>query len=137
MLAMGDALAVALHDKKGFKAEDFAFFHPGGNIGKRLLLTVRDIMRTGKNLPVVPEKMKIKECNHSENIIENSPPGTALHSTRMPNSPSVSTPTIPFCSFHNFCKSFNVIENSIFLFLALSLAYFNKVLNLPSRVIFL
>lgn len=58
MLAMGDALAVALHFKKGFKAEDFAFYHPGGNIGRRLL-KVSDIMRPLKNVPVVPEAMPL------------------------------------------------------------------------------
>ncbi len=60
MLAMGDALALALLEKKGFKAEDFAFYHPGGNIGKKLL-KVGDIMRKGKNNPVVGETMRIKE----------------------------------------------------------------------------
>ncbi len=61
MLALGDALALALLEKKKFKAEDFAFFHPGGNLGKKLLLKVSDIMRTGKNNPIVSERMKIKE----------------------------------------------------------------------------
>ncbi len=61
MLALGDALALALLDEKEFKAEDFAFYHPGGNLGKKLLLKVSEIMRTGKNHPVVPEKMKLKE----------------------------------------------------------------------------
>lgn len=61
MLAMGDALALALLEKKGFKAEDFAFYHPGGNIGKKLLLKVEDIMRKGKSNPVVGETMRIKE----------------------------------------------------------------------------
>ena len=61
MLAVGDALAVALLEKKGFRAEDFAFFHPGGQLGKKLLLKVSDIMRTGKSHPVVPENMKIRD----------------------------------------------------------------------------
>ena len=61
MLAMGDALAVALLEMKGFKSEDFAFYHPGGNLGKKLLLKVEDIMRTGKANPLVPENMKVKE----------------------------------------------------------------------------
>ena len=47
-LAMGDALAVALLDKRGFRPEDFACFHPGGALGKRLLLRVRDLMHTWK-----------------------------------------------------------------------------------------
>ena len=61
MLALGDALALALLDKKGFKAEDFAFYHPGGNLGKKLLLKVSDIMRTGRNNPIVPATMKVKQ----------------------------------------------------------------------------
>jgi arabinose-5-phosphate isomerase len=54
-LAMGDALAVCLLELKGFKEKDFAFFHPGGALGRRLLLKVTDIMRTGKANPVVKE----------------------------------------------------------------------------------
>ena len=61
MLAMGDALALALLEKNNFSAEDFALFHPGGNIGKKLLLKVSDIMRTGKQNPVVPESMKVRD----------------------------------------------------------------------------
>ena len=61
MLAMGDALAVALLEMKGFKEKDFALYHPGGILGKRLLLRVEDIMRTGQSNPVVPEAMKIKQ----------------------------------------------------------------------------
>ncbi len=61
MLAFGDALAVALLEQKGFRAEDFAFFHPGGNLGKKLLLKVSDIMRKGRENPIVPEGMKIKD----------------------------------------------------------------------------
>ena len=52
-LAMADALAVCLLELKGFKERDFALFHPGGALGKRLLLTVADIMRTGKMNPQV------------------------------------------------------------------------------------
>lgn len=62
MLAMGDALALELLERKGFRAEDFAFYHPGGNLGKKLLLKTSDIMRTGKNNPVVPETMTVKEA---------------------------------------------------------------------------
>jgi len=61
MLAMGDALAVALLDKKGFREKDFAFYHPGGILGKRLILTVGDIMRRGSANPVVKESTRIKE----------------------------------------------------------------------------
>lgn len=52
-LAMGDALAVALLIKRGFKEEDFAMYHPGGSLGKRLFIRVRDLMHTGDALPVV------------------------------------------------------------------------------------
>jgi arabinose-5-phosphate isomerase len=52
-MAIGDALAVALLIKKGIKEEDFAFFHPGGSIGKKLLITVRDLMHSGDNIPKV------------------------------------------------------------------------------------
>ena len=58
-LAMSDALAVCLLEIKGFKEKDFAFFHPGGALGRRLLLTVADIMRTGKANPVVKESEKV------------------------------------------------------------------------------
>lgn len=61
MLAMGDALCVALLDKKGFKEKDFAFFHPGGILGKRLILTVGDIMRKGPANPVVGEGVAVKK----------------------------------------------------------------------------
>jgi arabinose-5-phosphate isomerase len=61
MLALGDALALALLDKKGFKEKDFAFYHPGGILGKRLLLTVGDIMRKGHESPVVGQDMKVKQ----------------------------------------------------------------------------
>ena len=52
-LAMGDALAVALLDARGFKAEDFARSHPGGALGRKLLTHVRDVMRTGEQVPSV------------------------------------------------------------------------------------
>ena len=52
-LALGDALAVALLDAKGFGVEDFARSHPGGSLGRRLLTHVSDIMRTGERLPMV------------------------------------------------------------------------------------
>jgi arabinose-5-phosphate isomerase len=60
-LAMADALAVCLLELKGFKEKDFALFHPGGALGRRLLLTVADIMRTGKGNPVVSEAMTVSE----------------------------------------------------------------------------
>jgi arabinose-5-phosphate isomerase len=52
-LVMGDALAVALLEARGFSAEDFARSHPGGSLGRRLLLRVEDIMRRGESLPRV------------------------------------------------------------------------------------
>lgn len=52
-MAMGDAIAVALLIKRGFKEEDFAFFHPGGSLGKKLFIKVKDLMHTGDALPVV------------------------------------------------------------------------------------
>jgi len=60
-LAMADALAVCLLEQKGFKEKDFAFYHPGGALGKRLLLTVDDIMRKGSANPVVAGDKKISE----------------------------------------------------------------------------
>jgi arabinose-5-phosphate isomerase len=61
-LAMGDALAVALLDKRGFKEEDFACFHPGGTLGKKLLLRVRDLMHVGDAVPVVSAMTLIKDA---------------------------------------------------------------------------
>lgn len=61
MLAMSDALAICLLELKGFKEEDFAFYHPGGLLGKKLLLKVEDIMRKGEANPVVNEDKKISE----------------------------------------------------------------------------
>ena len=54
-LAMGDALAVALLEKRGFKEQDFAQFHPGGTLGRRLLVKVRDLMHKGQDVPQVEE----------------------------------------------------------------------------------
>ena len=53
-LALGDALAVALLDLRGFKEEDFARSHPGGALGRRLLTHVHDVMRSGERVPKVP-----------------------------------------------------------------------------------
>lgn len=60
-LAMGDAIAVCLLEKKGFKERDFAFYHPGGALGKRLLLKVEDIMRKGAANPVVGENELVRD----------------------------------------------------------------------------
>jgi len=61
-LALGDALAVALMGKKDFKKEDFAILHPGGVLGKRLLLKVEDLMHVGKAFPMVSEKTLMKDA---------------------------------------------------------------------------
>jgi arabinose-5-phosphate isomerase len=61
MLAMGDALCAALMDKRGFKRSDFAFLHPGGSLGKQLLLKVEDIMRRGALNPIVREFARVKD----------------------------------------------------------------------------
>jgi len=61
-LAMGDALAVVLLNRRGFREEDFACFHPGGSLGKRLLLRVRDIMHTGDAVPKVSVDTLIKDA---------------------------------------------------------------------------
>ena len=60
-LAMGDALAASLIDRKNFKREDFAFFHPGGSLGRRLILTVEDIMRKGNNFARVRDTDLVKD----------------------------------------------------------------------------
>ncbi|MEJ2201995.1 MAG: KpsF/GutQ family sugar-phosphate isomerase [Desulfuromonadaceae bacterium] len=61
-LAMGDALAVTLLLRRGFKEEDFALFHPGGSLGKRLLLRVEDVMHSGQAIPLVDESTLLKEA---------------------------------------------------------------------------
>jgi arabinose-5-phosphate isomerase len=60
-LVMGDALAACLIDRKGFRKEDFAKYHPGGSLGRRLLLKVEDIMRKDAGLAKVKPSMKVKE----------------------------------------------------------------------------
>ena len=60
-LALGDALAVALLDARGFSADDFARSHPGGTLGRRLLTHVSDVMRSGAELPKVAESATLKE----------------------------------------------------------------------------
>lgn len=61
-LVMGDTLAIALLESRGFTAEDFALSHPGGSLGRRLLLHVADIMHTGDAIPRVDEKATLKEA---------------------------------------------------------------------------
>ena len=60
-LVMGDALAMALLEARGFTAEDFAFSHPGGNLGRRLLLKVSDVMHSGDDIPRVEESTTVRD----------------------------------------------------------------------------
>lgn len=72
-LVLGDAIAIALLEEKGFTAEDFAFSHPGGALGKRLLLTVADVMVTGSDIPIVDAKASLSEA-----LLEMSSKGLGL-----------------------------------------------------------
>ncbi len=72
-LVMGDALAVALLEAKGFSAEDFAFSHPGGSLGRKLLLKVADIMHTGDRIPSVQSGTSL-----SEGLLEISAKGLGM-----------------------------------------------------------
>ena len=60
-LVMGDAIAIALMQEKHFKPRDFAQFHPGGELGKQLLTTAQDVMRT-EELPIIPQEMHLGEA---------------------------------------------------------------------------
>ena len=72
-LAMGDAMAVALLEARGFTADDFALSHPGGSLGKRLLLTLKDVMHSGKNTPIINVTQTIKDA-----LIEMSAKGLGM-----------------------------------------------------------
>jgi len=61
-LVMGDALAIALLDSRGFTADDFALSHPGGRLGKRLLLHVKDIMHSGADIPIVQSNVLLSQA---------------------------------------------------------------------------
>ena len=61
MMALGDAIAVALLERKGFSAQDFQVLHPGGALGKKLL-RVSDLMHSGEAMPLVPPEMKMSEA---------------------------------------------------------------------------
>ncbi len=63
MLAMGDAFAMAISERRGFREEDFAALHPGGRLGRRFL-KVRDLMRTGDRVPVVTRDTPMTEAIH-------------------------------------------------------------------------
>jgi len=72
-LVMGDALAVALLEAQGFTAEDFALSHPGGALGRKLLLLVESVMRTEDAIPTVPESSTVSEA-----LIEMSAKGLGM-----------------------------------------------------------
>ena len=61
-LVMGDALAIALLEARGFSAEDFAFSHPGGTLGRRLLLLVDDIMHSAERMPLVSPESSLRDA---------------------------------------------------------------------------
>ncbi len=61
-LVMGDAMAVALLEARGFTADDFALSHPGGSLGKRLLLTLNDLMHSGDGVPKIHREQTIKDA---------------------------------------------------------------------------
>ena len=61
-LAMGDAIAVVLLSKRKFTPEDFALFHPGGSLGRKLLLTVENVMHSGEDNPIVSAENNVKEA---------------------------------------------------------------------------
>ena len=60
-LVMGDALAIALLEERHFSSEDFALLHPGGQLGRKLILRVADIMHTGNQIPMVSEETNMKD----------------------------------------------------------------------------
>lgn len=74
-LAMGDALAAALTARRGFTRDDYAIFHPGGSLGRKLLLAVGDLMHTGEALPLVAPDETLREAIV---VISNKRLGTAL-----------------------------------------------------------
>jgi arabinose-5-phosphate isomerase len=61
-LVMGDALAIALLEARGFTADDFAFSHPGGTLGRQLLLKVQDVMKAGEDIPIVAQSTRLSEA---------------------------------------------------------------------------
>jgi arabinose-5-phosphate isomerase len=59
---MGDALAISLLESRGFTAEDFALSHPAGQLGKRLLLHIQDIMHSGEDMPIISKQASLSEA---------------------------------------------------------------------------
>jgi arabinose-5-phosphate isomerase len=68
MLALGDALAIACLDARGFGKDDYARSHPGGALGRRLLLRVADVMRSGERVPRVPVAASVMEAVHEISV---------------------------------------------------------------------
>ncbi len=62
MLAIGDAIALGVASINGFRKIDFARYHPGGNLGKKLTLKIKEIMHMGRNNPIIPERAKVKDA---------------------------------------------------------------------------
>jgi arabinose-5-phosphate isomerase len=79
-LAMGDALAVALLESRGFTAEDFALSHPGGVLGRRLLLKVEDLMHTGNEIPQVEPNASL-----ADGLVEMSRKGLGMTAIALPD----------------------------------------------------
>jgi len=61
-LALGDSLAMCLLEQRQFSEDDFALFHPGGSLGRKLTVKIEDVMVSGETLPVVPENMQMREA---------------------------------------------------------------------------
>ncbi len=61
-LAMGDALAISVLEKRGFKEDDFALLHPGGSLGRKLLIKVKDLMKVGTDIPLIRESASVREA---------------------------------------------------------------------------
>ncbi len=61
-LAMGDALAIALLESRGFTEQDFARSHPGGSLGRRLLLHIEDVMHSGSELPIISRDASLRDA---------------------------------------------------------------------------
>ncbi|HDZ56015.1 MAG TPA: KpsF/GutQ family sugar-phosphate isomerase [Pseudomonas xinjiangensis] len=78
-LVMGDALAIAMLEARGFSAEDFAFSHPGGTLGRRLLLLVDDIMHAGERMPMVNPDTTLRDA-----LLEMTHKGLGLTGIRDP-----------------------------------------------------
>lgn len=74
-IALGDALALVVQEQRGFTAEDFSLLHPGGTLGRRLTIRIRDLMHSGADLPIVNHKVLVKDMLI---VITNKRLGTAL-----------------------------------------------------------